>query len=124
MRQRIAYSLLQAWYCVIEGGIFILLNLLFFLEKGESLPRAWLIPLMLIQIAGLGVGNFGLSKQIALGPRAVLAHTLLMCVLTLVMLAFRQGSIVNVIVPLGLHGALAWGAWHALGIPPDEPASQ
>ena len=26
MTQRIAYSLLQAWYCVIEGGIFILLN--------------------------------------------------------------------------------------------------
>ena len=99
--------------------MFVVLNLQFFLGKSDTAPQAWLIPLMLIQIAGLGVGNFGLSKRIALGPRAVLAHTLLLCVLTLVMLGFRQGNMISAVLPLALHGALAWGAWRALRIPPD-----
>jgi hypothetical protein len=119
MRQRVAYSLLQAWYCILEGGIFVLLNLQFFLGKSETSPRAWLIPLMLIQIAGLGVGNFGLSKLMALGPRVVLAHTLLMFAITLASVPFRESGILGAIVPLALHGVLAWGAWRALRIPPD-----
>lgn len=121
MRQRVAYSLLQAWYCIIEGGIFVVLNLQFFLGKSETSPRAWLIPLMLIQIAGLGVGNFGLSKLWRLGPWAVLAHTLLMCVLALAIMPFQPGTnVISMAVPLLLHGGLAWGAWRTLKVPPDS----
>ncbi len=39
MRQRIAYSLLQAWYCIIECGILVVLNLQFFRASGKP-PRA------------------------------------------------------------------------------------
>lgn len=121
MRQRVAYSLLQAWYCIIEGGIFVVLNLQFFLGKSQTTSRAWLIPLMLIQIAGLGVGNFGLSKLWRLGPWAVLVHTLVMCVLTLAIMPFQPGTnVISMAVPLLLHGGLVWGAWRALKVPPDS----
>lgn len=109
------FALLQAWYCIIEGGILVVLNLQFFLGKSQTTSRAWLIPLMLIQIAGLGVGNFGLSKLWRLGPWTVLAHTLLMCILTLAILPFQPGTnLISMAVPLLLHGGLAWGAWRCL----------
>ena len=38
MRQRIAYSLLQAWYCIIEDGL-ILLHMQFFRARDKP-PRA------------------------------------------------------------------------------------
>ncbi len=122
-RQRVAFSLLQAWYCIVEGGVFLLLNLQFFLGKSETVPRAWLIPLMLIQIAGLGVGNFGLSKKLVLGPWTVLVHGLVMCLLAVVSLPFRESfNVFSLMVPLVLHGALAFGAWRALRIPSDAQA--
>lgn len=70
--------------------------------------------LVLIQIAGLGVGSFGLSKLWRLGPWAVPVQTLLMCVLTLGILPFREVGMISAIIPLLRHGGLAWGAWRCL----------